>query len=767
MKRRLLTLLFSVSIVLPLLALASCAPGEQSGDSDQEELTRGEWIAQLGDAFGMDNYATEEPYFEDVTEDAPYYPYVQAAADWGVLSAFTDADTLDPEEPVTYEEAAVMAALAAGWDLTEDQFLEDGTFDPSQAVAYAQEMGIMDPDTDPEERVTRSQGEIVTEAAKDVYLNAPVEEQANVVFNPDLVDFMDSPIGWNVGPGGELSTSGGTVETEEDGTLTVTMGTTELQEGSVVILPGTPEYPSGIAYKIENIREEGGQIVFDTVTPTLEDLYDELDYQGTVTADSADIIWAEGVTAGPAASGLSASKSGNSYQIHLLSSGVENRADPLGSLTVGSTASFSVGPGGVELSADGQASANLGSGEGALALAESNFSYEKTPSVEDFGGSTEPWSEPLEEKQKYSSGYEIYGNIALNDLSVTADVEFKKGWLFPSGIQTVSVIVNADISTTLGMEGTFSGEVPIAKIPIPLGPTGLTINIDLVLYADATGKLEVRASISSQAGVEYNGNGLVRSPATSHAQATAEVAINLDFGARLSGTLTAFAVVNIMDVGVDAGGNLEASAVVNGTCDVEEDNGITTLHYKESMDLNADLYVPMVSVYVGRGDTILGALGISKTWQVLTKDQAMHFVLLDHSWVFWEDTVIMDENGEILSTEETTGDDAAGETEEPEETPGASDPDRLDLTSYSLTLSNTGAQLELDLRDGEPTPAVTWTSSDTSVALVSSDGYVVPVEEGTAVITATLQADPSVRVSCVVFVQGVQENNWQFLPDVA
>lgn len=295
MKRRLLTLLLSVSIVLPLLALASCAPGEQSGDSDQEELTRGEWIAQLGDAFGMDNYATEEPYFEDVTEDAPYYPYVQAAADWGVLSAFTDADTLDPEEPVTYEEAAVMAALAAGWDLTEDQFLEDGTFDPSQAVAYAQEMGIMDPDTDPEERVTRSQGEIVTEAAKDVYLNAPVEEQANVVFNPDLVDFTNYTINWNVGPNGELSPSGGTVETEEDGTLTVTMGTTELQEGSVVILPGTPEYPSGIAYKIENIREEGGQIVFDTVTPTLEDLYDELDYQGTVTADPADIIWAGGL----------------------------------------------------------------------------------------------------------------------------------------------------------------------------------------------------------------------------------------------------------------------------------------------------------------------------------------------------------------------------------------------------------------------------------------------------------------------------------------
>ena len=767
MKRRLLSLLLAVCLVLPLLALASCAPGEQSGDSGQEELTRGEWIAQLGEAFGMDNYATEEPYFEDVPEDDPYYPYVQAAADWGVLSAYTGEEVLEPDTPITYEEAAVMAALAAGWELTEDQFLEDGTFDPSQAVAYAQEMGMMDPAADPEERVTRSQGETLTEAAKDVYLNAPVEERANVVFDPDLVDLTDAPMTWDVGPGGTLSPGGGTVETGEDGTPVVTIGTTELQEGSVVILPGTPEYPSGIAYKIEKIREEGGQIVFDTVTPTLEDLYDELDYQATVAADPADIIWAEGVTAGPAASGLSASESGNSYRIHLLSNGTENRAEPLGSLSVGGTASFSLGNGGVKVTADGQASANLGSGEGALALAESNFSYEETPSVEDFGGSTEPWSEPLEEEQKYSSGYEIYGNISLNDLSVTADVEFKKGWIFPRGIQTVSVIVNADISTTLGMEGTFSGEVPIGTVPVPLGPTGLTINIDLVLYADATGKLEVRASVSSQAGVEYNGNGLVKSPATSQAQATAEVAITLDFRARLCGTLTAFAVVDIVDVGVDVSGNLEASAVVNGTCDVEEADGITTLHYKESMDLNADLYVPMVSIYVGGSGTILGDLGISKTWQVLTKDKAMHFALLDHSWVFWEETVTMDEDGEILSTEEKSGDDAAGETEAPEETPGASDPDRLDLASYTLTLTDTGAQLELDLRDGESAPAVTWTSSDTSVALVSSDGYVVPVGEGTAVITAALQEDPSVRVSCAVFVQTTQENDWQFLPDVA
>ena len=61
---------------------------------------------------------------------------------------------------------------------------------------------------------------------------------------------------------------------------------------------------------------------------------------------------------------------------------------------------------------------------------------------------------------------------------------------------------------------------------------------------------------------------------------------------------------------------------------------------------------------------------------------------------------------------------------------------------------------------------MTWTPSDPSVAAVSDDGYVMPVGEGTAVITAALQSDPSIQVSCAVFVQTTQENDWQFLPDV-
>ena len=485
-----------------------------------------------------------------------------------------------------------------------------------------------------------------------------------------------------------------------------------------------------------------------------------------MAADPADIIWAEGVTAGTSASSLSAAGEGTTYHIELLSAGAGDlRADPMASHTFGQDFHFELGKGAVK----GESTTNLGalgSGAGAQALEESNFVYDKIPSIEDFGGSTEPWTQDLTVTDKYSGGYKITGDINLNAITVTAGVEYKKFWGVPYGIESAKVQVDSDIGATLRLEGNFSEEITIATIPIPLGPTGLSVSIDLSLYVNASGELEVRATLHSQTGFEYNGKGLVKSPSTSSAEAAAEMAVEVDFGARLAASLDALGVVKLADVRADLGGTLTADAYVGGTCDVVEDGGVTTLHYKQSMELGADLYVPIISISVGGDDSLIGMIGLSKTWDIMTKDNAQHFELMDYEWVFWEATVTVGEDGEILSAEEKEGDGASGEIEEAEPSPGASDPDRLDLTSYALTLSDRGEQLELDLQEGEAPPAVIWTSSDPSVAAVSDDGYVMPVGEGTAVITAALQSDPSIQVSCAVFVQTTQENDWQFLPDV-
>lgn len=121
----------------------------------------------------------------------------------------------------------------------------------------------------------------------------------------------------------------------------------------------------------------------------------------------------------------------------------------------------------------------------------------------------------------------------------------------------------------------------------------------------------------------------------------------------------------------------------------------------------------------------------------MTKDKgAMHINLVNYEWVFWEETVLTDGEGNVTASDSST----AGE----EDGVGASNEDRLDLTTYVMTISGESKQLELELDEGEAAPAVVWTSDNPDVARVDDTGLVTPVSTGYTIITVSLQSDPSV-----------------------
>ena len=141
----------------------------------------------------------------------------------------------------------------------------------------------------------------------------------------------------------------------------------------------------------------------------------------------------------------------------------------------------------------------------------------------------------------------------------------------------------------------------------------------------------------------------------------------------------------------------------------------------------------------------------------MTKDKgAMHINLVNYEWVFWEETVLTDGEGNVTASDSST----AGE----EDGVGASNEDRLDLTTYVMTISGESKQLELELDEGEAAPAVVWTSDNPDVARVDDTGLVTPVSTGYTIITVSLQSDPSVYVKCAVYVEELGEENWEFLP---
>ncbi len=761
MKKRWMAIVLLAAALIQLLTLSGCLPentrGGQNAAEDETPMTRGEWVTQLGEEFGMNDPVTETPYFSDVPADSPAYPYVQAAADWGVLAAYTGQDSFRPDEPITQEEAAVMAAIAAGWDVSEDQYNEDGSFDSAGALDYAEEMGILTGDEALDEPLTRGAGETVTAAAQSAYLNPTSTGSYNVVYQENVVDASALPAGTIQVSGGGGAVSGqivGEITYDSEGRASAQVdtgsGIVEVKEGGVIIGPATPEYPAGIGYKVVRVRNENGRVTFTTTAPEMGDIYEELyvnNMSGTYTADN--VIWENGVTATQVSCG-----EGTQYHISLLGGAQEPpTATSLVDKSYTKTLSkdFHFGDGSFEKNWSSDAGKVEGIPGDVDALDKSAFHLDKAPSIEDFGGSTQPWKKALKAENKFSGGYSIDGNITINALTARASVDFKKAWVIPYGIKSMKLQVDSSITSTLTMKGNLKDDLKIATVPIPL-VAGLSVSVDLLLYVDASGELKIKAVLSDQIAVEYRDGAGLKATETKSANADADVAINIEFGAKLGASLDAVGVIKVIDADIAVGGLLEANAHVGGSCEVVETSANTTETYEERMNILCDLYVPLISVSVGGQDSLAGKIGLKQTWDLVTKEKAKKFTLIDRSWTIWSFTRTLDKEGNVLSAQENEIAQSPAPSQEPVESADPSIRDRLNLTTYSLTLGNESERLELDVAQGEETPQVNWSCDNTSVATVDSTGLVTPVGPGSATITVSLQEDPSVRVQCYVYV---------------
>lgn len=774
MKKRLVSILLILSFVINLLPLSGC---NRLGGF----VSRGEWIEMLSTAFGMDSYIENTPFYSDVPADNEYFTYVQSAAEWQVLDIFT-GDKLGVDKAVTCEQVAGTAAVAAG-------FLSDGeTFNANAALDYARTNGIVDRDRKASRKMNQEDCEAAIAAAKKIYLSAPLSEKVSAVINPDLINLgnveadkikvddnqVSFPIGngtfsqggteGNLPDGDEITAPDQTEESEgtegtsgnaliEDGSgglaaeIETAQGKVQIKAGDVFTTPATPEQPFGVAYKVVSVKEENGQIIVETEEPTLEDLFEELSVHTTVSVDFDNAIWADGV--GDGSSSIVLAKSdGNGFTIEFLG-GRQPAFSVVPMMSKSFNKSLEFGNGSFKSSWTNKTPSALGTGSGAQAFAKSGFAYDGNPSIEDFGGSTDSWSKDLTVTNEFSGSYKILGTLSGN-IDVTPEVDFS----ILGGLKTASVRVDSKLNSTLRIEGKLGNNLKIATIPIPIAATGLSVSVDLYLFVNASGHLEVRADLSSTAKAEYTKKAGIKATAESSASSSAEAAIDVNFGADLSASLDALGI-KIINAGAKVGGELNAKAGINGSCMAAKEGNQEKLTYQEAMYINADLYVPIIDVYTG-GNTLVGKLGLNKTWNIYTKANAKKITLVNEDWVFWEEVVLKD-GEEVVETEESTAGDEAGV--------GSTDESRLRLSTYVISLENESKHIELDVYDEETAPDVVWASNDSSVATVDDTGLVSPVAEGATYIIVQLREDPSVYATCVVFVGSGEStgNDWEFL----
>ena len=81
--------------------------------SKKETMSVGQFLTKTADAFGMANYTTTEPYFDNIDSDNTYYEVVQMAGD---RDAFTEYSSLSPEDDITQEMAALILVNVSDLD---------------------------------------------------------------------------------------------------------------------------------------------------------------------------------------------------------------------------------------------------------------------------------------------------------------------------------------------------------------------------------------------------------------------------------------------------------------------------------------------------------------------------------------------------------------------------------------------------------------------------------------------------------------------------
>lgn len=663
MRKRIIALFLAGCMILSLASCKGKDPAEETRPDSTagqagEAVTRGQWITMLADAFGLNTYESAEPHYTDIQAGNPLFAAVQSAAEWGILDALS-GERFDADKNITRDEVAATAALTAGFEQSDGE----------TAVKYAVRHGII-PDGKPlTDSVGQAECKNAVDAAVFAYLNTPDEEEFSVKWNKEhsyfdlSSDFFSSA---TVTDSAVIFPAEVLVRTNADNSFALNVGGEEVPIGVNDILLAAPDalHPCGRSYKVSEIMHDSNTVTLEISTPKLGDLYDELVVHTVSPVDLSNIIWADGVSAIPTEPETTSSMRGAKSQINRLDvtyiePDVLWRDENEVALTSGGFI-IDLLVGDCSKTQGNGNSRVLGNDRGAQILNDSNFVYDKTPSVEDFKDSKTPWTEELKSENKFSAGYSISGKLTINSITVRTDVEYSKFLGFADYPQKASIQIKSDISSALEFKGNLSERVPIGQIPITIPATGLVVLLELYLNLDTSGALRVEATFQNEAKAEWQAKSNLKRPKPqSSVDVKTEAAIEIGFGAELAASLVALGKINIMDVGVKAGGELAADAYVDGKCEVKEADDTTTMTYTESMHVTTNLYAPIASLYIGSEDSLIAKAGISDTWDIIGKSAANTYPLIDEEWVFWNETVTLDKNGNVINTETTT----AGEPE--------------------------------------------------------------------------------------------------------
>jgi len=731
---------------------------------DGSSVTRGQWIEILASEFGMNDYNEDTPYFTDVSAAHELFPYIQSCLEWGLFDEAGKA--FRPDYRATRQFIAETAVLATG-------VIPPDVSDMHQAaLQYAVEKGML---TSLDKKYLSQYAGIaecvtIIDWALDTYINKEFVAYNHVQMNEAVIDITDMDAA---------------KITVDEFTVSIAEETASYKPGDIIITPATIDEPQGIAKKITAVRTENGVTIYDTEEPALEDIYDELAFAQVIVPDMSNVIPAPGVEIdfGPQVSGLSFGKEGLLSVMPL--TGAQNDAalvpvaDGLSfnakiNFTKGSVSitpkwnDLALGVEFLKQRTDGSKDPSLDQwfdkstqipdktlmGKDAFDNSADIDAYRNGDITAEELKSRLPlnkdgWEKSPTLTNKFKGGYELTGTLSISELRIQPDLKLKKFLGVPYAVESFSTEVNykAEISTTL--KGSVTDELTVAYIPIPIGPSGITITLELSLYVELNGEISLKASVTNNTKTEWH-EGKTKKVSTQDSSVSGEASVTLQFGPQLSAVFSAFGI-KVIDAKLKCGMLFEASVSIKGTSDLTEGDTMDVLERKIVLERGVNGYIPIITFSVGtHKGTLANKLGIKFTWDIMKKDKALKIPLWEtKEFELWKDVLEFPHTD--LSTPSPDPTPTADPNAVPTENPFR---DRVGIDKFYVNIAEGENEVVsvIGMPDGYEFYDLEWVSGDPAIATVDSFGNVTAIAPGSTSVTITSKNGKLAEQECAVTV---------------
>ena len=102
-----------IAAILSLLMIFGCVVSLSGcSKTDNQGVTLGQWLSMINEAFGMNSYVQDEPYYSSVDANNEFFEEVQIAREWDVISASMEIDT---DSNITWKDALISLVNAGNF----------------------------------------------------------------------------------------------------------------------------------------------------------------------------------------------------------------------------------------------------------------------------------------------------------------------------------------------------------------------------------------------------------------------------------------------------------------------------------------------------------------------------------------------------------------------------------------------------------------------------------------------------------------------------